>query len=58
MAKTESFNAASYLTSPESQEELLNDALASGDARYVSRALDVIARARGVRRARTDQDYP
>jgi probable addiction module antidote protein len=48
MAKTEPFDAALYLTSPSSQEELLNDALASGDARYVSQALGVIARARGM----------
>jgi probable addiction module antidote protein len=48
MAKTEPFDAARYLTSPESQEELLNDAFASGDARYVSQALGVIARARGM----------
>jgi probable addiction module antidote protein len=48
MAKTEPFDAALYLTSPESQEELLNGAFASGDARYVSQALGVIARARGM----------
>jgi probable addiction module antidote protein len=48
MAKTEPFDAALYLTSPESQEELLNDAFASGDARYVSHALGVIARACGM----------
>jgi DNA-binding phage protein len=39
MVKTEPFDASVYLTSPESQEELLNDAFASGDARYVSQAL-------------------
>ena len=48
MVKTEPFDAALYLTSPSAQEELLNDALASGDARYVSQALGVIARARGM----------
>ena len=48
MVKTEPFDAARYVTSAESQEELLNDALASGDAGYVSRALGVIARARGM----------
>jgi probable addiction module antidote protein len=48
MVRTEPFDAALYLTSPSSQEELLNDALASGDARYVSQALGVIARARGM----------
>jgi probable addiction module antidote protein len=48
MVKTEPFDAARYLTSPASQEELLNDALASGEAAYVSQALGVIARARGM----------
>jgi probable addiction module antidote protein len=48
MVKTEPFGAAPYLTSPESQEELLNIALAGGNAGYVSRALDVIARAQGM----------
>ncbi len=48
MAKTEPFDAALYLTTPEAQEDLLNDAFASGDAGYVSHALGVIARARGM----------
>jgi probable addiction module antidote protein len=46
--KTEPFDAAQYLTRPQAQEELLNDALASGDAGYVAHALGVIARARGM----------
>jgi len=48
MAKTEPFDAAHYLTSVRSHTELLNDALASGDAGYVAQALGVIARARGM----------
>jgi probable addiction module antidote protein len=48
MANTKPFDATRYLTSPSSQEDLLNDALASGDARYVSHALGVIARGRGM----------
>lgn len=48
MVKTEPFDPARYLTTAKSQEELLNDALASGDAGYVSQALGVIARARGM----------
>ena len=48
MVKTEPFDAAQYLTSPEAQTDLLNDALASGDASYVAHALGVIARARGM----------
>ena len=41
MVKTKPFDAARYLTSPESQAELLNDALASGDAGYVAQTLGV-----------------
>ncbi len=48
MVKTEPFVAVRYLTSPESQVELLNDALASGDAGFVAQTLGVIARARGM----------
>lgn len=48
MVKTEPFDAARYLTSIEAQLELLNDALASGEAPYVAQALGVIARARGM----------
>ena len=43
--KTELFDAARYLERPESQEELLNDAMASGHAGYLARALRVIRRA-------------
>ena len=48
MVKTEPFDAARYLVTPEAQAELLNDALASGDAAYIAQALGVIARARGM----------
>ena len=48
MVKTEPFDPTRYLTSVESQTELLNDALASGNAGYVAQALGVIARARGM----------
>jgi DNA-binding phage protein len=47
MVKTEAFDAAPYLTSPEAQAELLSDALNSGEAVYVAHALGVIGRARG-----------
>jgi probable addiction module antidote protein len=46
--KTLPFDAARYLKSPESQAELLSDAFASGDARYIATALGVVARARGM----------
>ncbi len=48
MAKTEPFDAARYISTAEEQAELLNDALASGNAAYVAQALGVIARARGM----------
>jgi probable addiction module antidote protein len=48
MVKTEPFDAARYLGSAEAQAELLNDALATGEAAYVAHALGVIARARGM----------
>jgi probable addiction module antidote protein len=48
MVKTEAFDAANYLTSAKSQAELLNEALASGDAGFVAHALGIIARARGM----------
>jgi probable addiction module antidote protein len=46
--KTIPFDAAKYLDDSQSQAELLSDALASGEARYVAAALGVIARARGM----------
>jgi probable addiction module antidote protein len=46
--KTTPFDPAEYLTNPEDQAELLTDALATGDARYIRNALGVVARARGM----------
>lgn len=48
MVKTEPFDAARYITTPEAQAELLSDALASGSAAYVAHALGIIARAKGM----------
>ncbi|HSU05054.1 MAG TPA: addiction module antidote protein [Acetobacteraceae bacterium] len=48
MVKTHPFDPADYLTSPKAQAELLEDALASEDMVYLSHALGVIARARGM----------
>jgi probable addiction module antidote protein len=42
------FDAAEYLDTPESQAELLTDAFDSGDPRYITHALGVVARARGM----------
>ncbi|CAN5170574.1 putative addiction module antidote protein [soil metagenome] len=46
--KTIPFDPAEHLIDPEDQAELLNDALASGDANYIRNALGVVARARGM----------
>jgi probable addiction module antidote protein len=48
MIKTEPFDAARYITDPEDQQDLLDDAFASGSASYIASALGVIARARGM----------
>ena len=52
--KTTPFDPADYLDTPESQEELLADAAASGNAKYIAVALGVIARARGMTRISKD----
>ena len=46
--KTIPFDAAEHLTDDESQTELLADAFESGDAGYITHALGVVARARGM----------
>jgi probable addiction module antidote protein len=48
MTKTKPFDAARYMTLPDAQQELLNDAFASGNAAYIADALGVIVRARGM----------
>jgi probable addiction module antidote protein len=48
MIKTEPFDAARYIADPEDQQDLLDDAFASGSASYIASALGVIARARGM----------
>ncbi len=42
------FDASEFLGEPGSQAELLADAFESGDAAYITQALGVIARARGM----------
>ena len=46
--KTMPFDASEYLDTPESQAELITDALESGDASYIAHALGIVARARGM----------
>ena len=42
------FDAAEFLTEPEDQAELLADAVATGDAHIVAKAIGIVARARGM----------
>lgn len=46
--KTTPFDASEYLDDPVSQAELLADALETGDAAYITHALGIVARARGI----------
>jgi len=46
--KTEPFDPAEYLTTPEAWAYLINDALATGDAGYIADAIGIVARARGM----------
>jgi probable addiction module antidote protein len=46
--ETTPFDPAAFLDTPESQAELLADAVESGDAGYIAVALGTIARARGM----------
>ena len=46
--ETTVFDPVEFLDTPEAQTELLDDALASGNAAYVAHALGVVARARGM----------
>lgn len=46
--KTLPFDAADAIDTPEAQAELLAEALASGDAKIVTAALGMIARAKGM----------
>ena len=46
--ETYSVDLAPYYESEAAQEELLNDALATGHAGYIANALGIVARARGM----------
>lgn len=52
--KTTHFDAAKYLGSPEAQADLIRDALETGDAGYISHALGVVVRARGMTQVAKD----
>lgn len=42
------FDAAEYLTEPEDQIDLIDEAIASGDPGEIAHALGIVARARGM----------
>ncbi|WP_416423581.1 putative addiction module antidote protein [Pseudomonas sp. App30] len=42
------FDPAEYLTTPQAIAEFMNDALETGNAGYVAKALGVVARAKGM----------
>ncbi len=48
MAKTRNFEADEYLETPEDIANFLNEALETGDASFVARAIGIAARARGM----------
>ena len=52
--ETSPFDAADHLQSTQSQQELLDDAFASGDPAYVAAALGTVARARGMSQVARD----
>lgn len=46
--KFTTFDPAAHLTDPAAAAAFINDALASGDAGYIARAVGIVARARGM----------
>ncbi len=46
--KTTRFDAAKYITTPESVAAVLQDALETGDASYVAHVLGILARSKGM----------
>jgi probable addiction module antidote protein len=52
--KTYPFDGSEFLEDPQSQAELIADALATGNAGYVAHALGVVARARGMTQVAKD----
>jgi probable addiction module antidote protein len=48
MTKISKFDAADYLKTPDAIAEYLNEAFESGDAAYISHALDTVARTKGI----------
>lgn len=52
--ETVPFDSAKYLTDPADQAEIIAEAFATGDAAVIRRAIDIVARARGMSRVAAD----
>lgn len=52
--ETVPFDSAKYLTDPQDQAELIAEAFGTGDADVIRKALDIVARARGMSRVAAD----
>ena len=48
MAKTEAFDVADYLDSPEAITDYLTEAFQTGDAAFITKAIGAVARAQGM----------
>jgi probable addiction module antidote protein len=48
MAKLKDFDAAEYLDTPETIAEFLNEAFETGDSAYVTKAVGIAARVKGM----------
>ena len=48
MAKLKDFDAAEYLDTPETIAEFLNEAFETGDSAYITKAIGIAARVKGM----------
>ena len=48
MAKLKNFDAAEYLDTPETIAEFLNEAFETGDSAYITKAIGIAARVKGM----------
>ncbi|VVP60672.1 addiction module antidote protein [Pseudomonas fluorescens] len=52
------FDPAEYLTTPEAIAEFMSDALETGDASYIAKAMGVVARAKGMSELASEHGNP
>ena len=52
--ETVPFDSAKYLTDPQDQAELIAEAFETGDTAIIRKAMDIVARARGISRVAAD----